>query len=259
MITYEERLLNDFATRSFRDVADHDYVLARLAYRSELFPQFHWCALQAIEKYLKAILLYNRIPAKHIYHEIAEAMKLCKKLSFPLSLSSSTKALLEYLDDLGRFRYLEISYYIHGPKLVALDKAVWEIRRYCRVLNYEMEIAPGKTKNMLSMELARIAASEKPRHRIFRLNGGLLEKIIDKPGHPARGPLLWQNAFFGKRTRKVVRMHTPFQATNSPLTLNPQILDDVLKYVKLGTDVANAYRAELQKKNAQKAKAAKHK
>jgi hypothetical protein len=41
--------------------------------------------------------------------------------------------------------------------------------------------------------------------------------------------------------------------------LNPQILDEVLKYVKLGTDVTNSYRAKLQKQNAQKAKAANHK
>jgi hypothetical protein len=52
MVSHEEKLLNDFAKRCFRDVADHDYILARLAYRSGLFPQFHWCALQAIEKYL---------------------------------------------------------------------------------------------------------------------------------------------------------------------------------------------------------------
>lgn len=57
----DEADLNNFATRSFRDVADQDYVLARIAYRSELYAQFLWSGLQAIEKYLKAILLYNRI------------------------------------------------------------------------------------------------------------------------------------------------------------------------------------------------------
>jgi len=62
-------LLNDFATRSFRDVADQDYIAARLSYRHGLIPQFHWQALQALEKYIKAILLYNRIKAKDINHD----------------------------------------------------------------------------------------------------------------------------------------------------------------------------------------------
>ncbi|WP_107804507.1 HEPN domain-containing protein [Nitrosomonas oligotropha] len=63
-------LINDFATRSFRDIADQDYIAARLSYRHGLYSQFHWQSLQALEKYLKAILLYNRIEAKNINHDI---------------------------------------------------------------------------------------------------------------------------------------------------------------------------------------------
>jgi hypothetical protein len=36
----KEILLNDFAIRSFREVADYDYITARMAYRSKLVPQF---------------------------------------------------------------------------------------------------------------------------------------------------------------------------------------------------------------------------
>jgi hypothetical protein len=43
-------LLNDFAIRSFRDVADGDYIVARMAHRATLVPQFLWSSLQAIEK-----------------------------------------------------------------------------------------------------------------------------------------------------------------------------------------------------------------
>src|SRR5688572_4958760 len=56
-------LLNNFAVRSFRDVADGDYIAARLSFRSQLIPQFLWQSLQAIEKYLKCILVLNRIKA----------------------------------------------------------------------------------------------------------------------------------------------------------------------------------------------------
>jgi hypothetical protein len=63
MNTQMNAKLNSFATRSFPDIADQDYISARLSYRSNLVPQFHWQSLQALEKYFKAIFLYNRIKA----------------------------------------------------------------------------------------------------------------------------------------------------------------------------------------------------
>jgi hypothetical protein len=36
-----EILLNDFATRSFRDTAYQDYISARMCYRAALVEQFH--------------------------------------------------------------------------------------------------------------------------------------------------------------------------------------------------------------------------
>ena len=39
------RLLNSFATQSFRDQADQDYIAARLACRAQLFSQFLWQSL----------------------------------------------------------------------------------------------------------------------------------------------------------------------------------------------------------------------
>ncbi|MCA1796649.1 MAG: HEPN domain-containing protein [Geobacteraceae bacterium] len=80
-------LINDFATRSFRDVADQDYIAARLSYRHGLYPQFHWQSLQALEKYLKAILLYNREQAHGVRSCIATFSMIaargnCQKLIF---------------------------------------------------------------------------------------------------------------------------------------------------------------------------------
>ncbi|HCT5171431.1 TPA: HEPN domain-containing protein, partial [Enterobacter cloacae] len=58
----DELLLNDAARRSFRDMADQDYLSARLCYKHKLNFQFLWLSQQAVEKYIKAILLYNRVP-----------------------------------------------------------------------------------------------------------------------------------------------------------------------------------------------------
>ncbi|WP_181258478.1 hypothetical protein [Nitrosomonas oligotropha] len=97
---------------------------------------------------------------------------------------------------------------------------------------------------MLESEIEMIKKSEEiPPHK-FKISGGLLENIIDKTNNTntARSALIWQNAFFGKITRKLVRVPAPFHAVNSPLSLHPEILDKLLMYIFLPRDVVNAYR-----------------
>lgn len=236
-----DALLNDFAVRCFRDVADADYIAARLAYRAGLFAQFHWSALQAVEKYYKAILLFNRIKSNRVGHSLAVAQKLAKKLPFETSLSPVVVKFMQHLDDFGTIRYLEGSYFIHGPALSRLDKAVWELRRYCKVLNYDIQTQKGVV-NMLTLELDAIKRADVGPPSGMQLVGGMLETILKKREHPARQALLWKNMFYTLRARPGVRMPTPFHATNSPLFLHPELLDHVTKLVYIPADLQNAYR-----------------
>lgn len=244
-----DTLLDDFAVRCFRDVADHDYIVARMAYRASLFQQFHWSSLQAVEKYLKAILLFNRIKARNVNHDLGWAIKHTEKLPFEIRLSESSKRFIDHVDTFGRFRYLESSFYIYGPKLVELDKTVWEFRRYCTRINYEERFQDGRPINMMHYKLEQINRSEYENSQKFRLLGGTLEKIIDKKDHPARQALIWQNAFFGSSRRRNVTMPVYTHSTNAPLTLHPEILEEVLRYVFLPKEVVEAYRQELSKRS----------
>ena len=237
-----EPLLNDFATRSFRDVADQDYIAARLSYRHGLIPQFHWQALQALEKYLKAILLYNRVKAKNINHDLTKALEYTNKLPFKLNLSQITIELIEHIGNFGRFRYLETSYFTYGPKLVQLDRAVWEIRRYCSVLNYDLKLSNDSMKNMLDLEIEKIENSTNQSPNKFRLMGGFLEKVLDNKENIARPALIWQNGFFTKKARKSVKSLDHFSGVNAPLSLHPEILDEVLKYIFIPKEIVNAYK-----------------
>ena len=234
--------LNSFATRCFRDVADRDYICARMCYRASLISQFHWSALQAFEKYFKAILLYNRIKAKNVGHNLVHARELSKKVPFEIELSETSENLLGHLDTYGRFRYLETSYFTKGPKLFELDKAVWELRRYCRVLNYTSRNHKNELVPMLEPELNGIKYYAKRPPQEFTIIGGALERIIGKSSDPARTHLVWQNAFYGRSRRKSVSIPTYLYAENSPLFLNPKILDDVLEYVHLPKEVIDAFR-----------------
>jgi HEPN domain-containing protein len=247
-----EILLNTFAIRSFREIADQDYIAARLSFRAQLIPQFLWQSLQALEKYLKCILVLNRIKAPKS-HELAELLKdLDKSGKFKIRLSDEAKRFIEYLDTYGRFRYYETPYYTVGRELYSLDRTVWEIRRYAKVLDYDLRNAFADGIRMFNLELEAIERAESQPPQEFGIIGGLLEQIIDRPKHPSRSALIWNNAYYGRSKRKSVTYPRMMASGNSPLSLYPHILDDVLEYVWLPKDVKMAYRKLIEEKDKEK-------
>jgi len=237
-----DQLINDFATRSFRDTGDGDYIAARLAFRARLIQQFLWSGLQAIEKYLKCVLVLNRICARR-GHNLAEVLQVFDaNKKFDLALTDGTRQFLVYLDTYGRHRYYETPYYTLGHELLSLDRAVWEVRHYARVMDYRIKDLQGGNIERLPYEVAANEVAGKPPPHRFSIIGGRLEALIANRDHPSREPLLWQNAFFGRRSRKQIRLSSGLDAGNSPLSLHPEILDEVLKYVFMPKDVIQAYR-----------------
>jgi HEPN domain-containing protein len=240
-----ERYLNSFATQSFRDQADRDYIAARLACRFELMPQFLWASHQAVEKYFKAILLYNKIRAKSVGHDLVKAQALTKELSFKIELSCRSQKFLDHLSQYGEFRYIDVPYNVHGYALIDLDFMVWELRRYCQVLNVFGKVLPADEQTRLNeAKLELFQSTSKPKHN-FRLNGGLLEKILENKSHPSRPALLWNNPVFGLRKRSIVRSKHLFYAENPLMYLYPEMLDELLKYVFIPDKLAKVYRAHL--------------
>jgi len=223
----KDRLMDDFAIRSFRDIADEDYISARMAFRVGLVTPSSWQSQQAIEKYLKCILLLNRIRGSHVKHGLGVALEAIEKSNkLALDLTPPTRNFIKYLDRFGPYRYLEISNVAFGQNLINLDRAVWELRRYCTLSD-----EPRKIKLRNGVTPPKV-----------RLPGGYLESVIDDIRNPAREPLLWWNGFFGKKPRRRVRRLGWMKATNSPLFLNPQILEEVLRYARLPRHIADGYR-----------------
>lgn len=240
-----DRYLNSFATQSFRDQADKDYIVARLACRYELYPQFLWSSQQALEKYLKAILLYNRIKAKKIGHDISKAMQLTQALTFKIELSQRSREFLDLISTHGEFRYLDVPFHVDGHLMIDLDLTVWELRRYCQVLNvFGKELPPMEQALLDEAQVALRKSTTEPRYK-FRLHNGLLEKIISDRAHPSRAALLWQNPCFTSRKRSIVRAKRHFNAQNPHLINYPQMLDELLKYVSFPKRIEEAYRNHL--------------
>lgn len=245
MNNFSEAFLNDFAIRSFRDIADSDYICARMAYRARLVSQFHWSSLQAIEKYLKCILLLNRIPARGLRHDLTKAIELAEaKLPFSIRLSEKSRNFVTHLDAFGRHRYFETPYWNRGVDVVTLDRAVWEIRRYCQKINYNVTLSDGTSKDLSRLNLEHIETAEVRPFQDFSIFGGFLEDVLRARAHPAREFLVWRNLRYGKAHRKKVRLAPYWQAANSPLSLHPDMIDEVLKFVFLPNDVVAFYREQ---------------
>ena len=244
------RRINDFAKRAFRDMADRDYIAARLAFRAGLMPQGLWAAQQAFEKYLKYILLVNRIPAKKVKHDIAAAFGLLDDLPFKIELSERGRKFFDHVAAYGPERYLSTSYFVKGFVLLDLDCVVWDLRRYCQVLNVFDGELPPDDQQMLDQAHEALKNIDQHSPHKFRLGAGLLEKILTKKDHPARSALMWRNPFYCTKARKTVIAQDEWYAENAPLYLYPEMLDEVEKYVYLSKPLIKAYRAHLVKVTA---------
>lgn len=217
--------MNYWAFSSFRDVADGDYIAARMAYRAQLPVQFLWASQQALEKYLKCILFIRRISAPQLKHDLKPALDLIEAHDVGLHLTERSRTLLDHIDGVGRYRYMEASFFVDWRWIVSLDQAVWELRRFCT-------LDPKATSATL------VEGQWAPRVRIV---GGHLEKILAKHENPAREPLLWHHGYFG-RARPTVTIRGGFTAVNSPLVHTAELLDEILKYAYIPRDVVKVYR-----------------
>lgn len=254
MTKTEEILLNNYAHVAFLGEADHDYIAARLAYRANLLSQFLWSSLQAVEKYYKCILLLNRVekPDKPLGHKIDKALALInKECPFKIDfIDPRSEAFLKLLNDVGANRYLDLSQYSMGEHLEVLDRTVWSIRRYCKVLVHDFY--GGKPS--LPMELTMIKNADAQPHYRFRLTAGRLEKILRGSDSFAKEALLWQNDEYGDPATQPRVRRVRSQSVVSPLFSHPEFIDELVKYVQIAPGLADEYRA-LAASNAAQVKA----
>lgn len=226
-ITEEQRiLLSDYATRSFRNQADGDYIAARGCYRAELYPQFLWLSLQAVEKYLKAILLFNCRPTKEYGHDAAGALRDAKSLpKICLRIPGRTERFVQFVTKCGKNRYLDDTSSIDGEALYELDETVWHIRRFCQ----DFLLMPGDSERYEAIDseirLRHAHQAEDDLPAAFRLDDGLLEKILADGPSQTRAILVYKNLCFGRSRRRKITgygMITHFE--NPTHVMHPELL-----------------------------------
>lgn len=230
------RYINDFANRSFRDLADQDYILARIAYRKEFDQQFRWCSLQAIEKYLKAILLYNSVSSKRIRHDLIKALNRVQSIAdLEFSVPSEIETFIQYISDYGADRYLSHSTYLEGSELQKLDETVWRIRRYCYYMRQSINVN-GVEKDLFKLNKQKASQMDlkKSRHK-YEIQGGYLEEVLRRK-LPAYDALVWKNFFFGRvKKHQIKNFRFRMSSKNPTHVLHPeafQHLDALVDFPK---------------------------
>ncbi len=236
-----EMLVDDFAIRSFRDMADRDYVHARMAYRARLVPQFLWSSLHALEKYIKCILILNRLDGKNIGHEVSEGIRRINEYGkFEIPISIAVKEFIDRLENGSAYRYFEFSYENREYDILRLDCAVWEVRRYCQVLDKDVDVG-GSVKNLLDLHLQRIRNAKEEGQKGTCIRNGWIENVVKTKTHYSREPLLWRNLYFGLSNRRKAKLHYFVEGGIAPLELHPELIDEVTKYVHIPKAVKRSY------------------
>ncbi len=242
-------LINDFAKRSFRDVADQDYIAARMSYRAQLREPFLWSSLQAFEKYFKAILLFNRKSAKGVGHNISEGLKrieAIRDLSF--SIPDDVREFINYINNYGTNRYLEHPTHFRDQSLLCLDRSVWYVRRYCFYMRGELTNSKGDSIELLpfNVEKTRTYEDEVRRYK-YKIHGGLLEEIIKK-NKAAAEYLIWHNFYYGRRRKKIIKGHVNNRSSVKPtLTLHPEIFEELDDLVNFSRETRSSFRDKADK------------
>ena len=245
--------INDFAIRCFREIGDGDYVAARMAFRGGLWSQFLWSAEQAIEKYLKCILMLNRVPSNDLRHDIKMALdRVNAKLPFQLQLRKAEQELFDRVAGLEGDRYLIFSFQIDNRDFFVFDSLVWRLRQYCIPL--DLKTVRDKPSKVLLLE--RVAIIEARSQRILErsadattaireghLDKGKLEKILSDKKNPAYADLVWKNKFFSNMIGRKVRFTNGWSAVNSPLTLSPELADEAAKWMYIPKPILAEARA----------------
>ena len=217
--------LNDFAKRSFRDVAEQDYIAARMSYRANLREPFLWSSLQALEKSFKAILLFNRISSKGLGHKLDEALKRVEPITnLSFCIPEDVMEFIGYINEYGTNRYLEYSSHLQDDALMLLDKSVWHVRCFC-----------------YSMNEFRTISDEKNPH-LFAIRGGFLEEAI-KNEYACAEYLIWHNFFYGRKRTNAIKKNRMYISFVTPtLAMYPEIFDELDKLVTISKETREYFK-----------------
>lgn len=190
---------------TWRDTADEDYIASRGAYRADLWGSFLWSGLQAVEKYLKLILLLGGRSTKTFGHNLpallAESRNAVPALAF---MEPIDEQFISHLHVHGSNRYLTRQRTTLRYDLHLLDRVTRRLRMYCDASAW---IQSGTEPPLISRTLPTEPKQLWRAICTHNLTHGLLEKVLARKKTPAqRAMLVWRNAVYCSRPPRLLRV-----------------------------------------------------
>ncbi|MBN2416242.1 HEPN domain-containing protein [bacterium] len=230
----------------FRNIADYDYIAARITFRTYLMEQFLWAALQAIEKYLKAILLYFDVDTRTIRHDLEKAIAKVELIDgINWDFTDDHKEFISYLTRYGNDRYFMLSKGMDGRELWRLDDCVWNIRKFCFDIPYFKE-----NNNNFEKRLEYITSDEcKIKPNQYRLTPpGVLERILDQKYYVIqRRALVWKNFKYGKYKKHKIKFNRKPYGKRPVLEIFYNMYPWVKNHIYLPKNFQQEFEAEMVK------------
>lgn len=186
----------EFAKSCFLDIADHDYVASRTLFRNCCYHQSFILMQQAIEKYFKATLLYNEVPAEKEKHKIKELLKKCQRKVTNFYLSEDVVRFIQELDGMEHSRYLTYSTAGFYDWLPILDKCVWQLWVFAQA---DTEENKETIARIMSVGFDKYVGTTV-------ISNGNLERILAgsmQDSTELRDNLTWQNHYYFERGKKM--------------------------------------------------------
>jgi hypothetical protein len=192
-------------------------------------------ALQAVEKYLKGILLFNRESAKGLNHDICKAFARVKKVSIiDLNLASEIEQFIQVLNFKGPNRYFEWNLNRSGNELLLLDKTIWNLRIYCVALNSSAAIYEKGQEKVIwtSSEHFKKIKMRQPDENPNKIAipFGVLEKMLEGQSE-AKTALIWKNFYFGRKNKKTIQWQAIGHYSSPAHVIAPEIFAELEKFV----------------------------
>ena len=189
----------DLIRRTFLETADATYVTARWQFFNRLNFEFYWNASHALEKYLKAALLFNDIKANDIGHDIELAFSRAQEnfgnellpSDFPSALTARMAHIVEG-DRLRQLRHKGAKAYVANLNQQGGVEARYAMRSHTLPTTdlYCFDLTTFLVRRLVeNLHLTDKANELRQAPEACPSKGGLLEKIYTEDGHPLR-PIL---------------------------------------------------------------------
>jgi len=194
----EENAVRCEYASKLREIADMDYISARVLFKDRCFDQFLYYSHQCLEKYAKSIFLFNDSKQGKKGHNLSKLFYGLKKLNH-FEIPSHVEKFVSDLDSTYFARYLSAPFFARKCYLNLLDQTVWYLRIYSqsdldKITRIKKAIDSGNKKHIKS-------------NAIFL---GKLENILlnkNKKYEILKSNLIWKNPYYGLRSLSTNEMN----------------------------------------------------